>query len=80
MKPSRYCVAGILLLAGLCAAAAAPAIPSSELPGRDRQRFLESPLDRFMQPSQKTEQLWRWQCDERTPRRSKQRSKRGKGC
>jgi hypothetical protein len=78
MKPCR--IAALLLLAGLSGVAAAPAIPSSELPGRDRQRFLESPLDRFMQPSQKAEPLWRWQCDQRTPRRGKQRSKRNKAC
>jgi hypothetical protein len=32
---------------------AAPAIPSSELPGRARQQFQDSPIDRFTQPSRK---------------------------
>lgn len=52
------------LLAVLSAGAvAAPNIPSSELPGRERQRFQESPIDRFTQPSQKTRPLWQWECD-----------------
>ena len=67
-------IAGILLVAGVSAAVAAPAIPSSELPGRDRQRFNVSPVERFMQPTQQAEPLIRWQCDERKPRSSKQRA------
>ncbi|MBX9778050.1 MAG: hypothetical protein K2Y71_27020 [Xanthobacteraceae bacterium] len=52
------------LLASLAASAdAAPNIPSSELPGRARQQFQESPIDRFTQPSQKTQPLWQWECD-----------------
>ena len=39
---------------------AAPNIPSSELPGRARQQFQESPIDRFTQPSQKSAPLWQW--------------------
>jgi hypothetical protein len=31
-------------------AAAAPVVPSSALPGRERERFMESPVERFMQP------------------------------
>ena len=42
------------MVAGMSAVAeAAPNIPSSELPGRARQQFLESPIDRFTQPGQK---------------------------
>jgi hypothetical protein len=41
---------GVLLAAGLSAAAAAPAIPSSEMPGRERDRFTDSPVERFMRP------------------------------
>jgi hypothetical protein len=33
------------------------------LPGRARQQFQESPVDRFTQPSQKTVPLWQWECD-----------------
>jgi hypothetical protein len=52
------------LLATMAAGAnAAPNIPSSELPGRARQQFQESPIDRFTQPSQKTTPLWQWECD-----------------
>ena len=42
---------------------AAPNIPSSELPGRARQQFQESPVDRFTQPNQKAAPLWQWECD-----------------
>jgi hypothetical protein len=75
--PSLF--AGLLLLvgivlAGIVAAAAAPNIPSSELPGREHQRFLESPVERYMQPAQPTEPLIRWQCEPRN-RQSKQSKK-----
>jgi hypothetical protein len=29
---------------------AAPVVPSSALPGRERERFMELPVERFMQP------------------------------
>ena len=61
----RFHVAALASLLAVVAAgaAAAPNIPSSELPGRARQQFQESPIDRFTQPSQKTQPLWRWECD-----------------
>src|SRR5207245_2600868 len=63
MATSRCRIAAILLLAGVCAADAAPNIPSSELPGRERQRFNQSPVERFMQPNpQRVEPLVEWQC------------------
>jgi len=79
MTTSRCRIAAVLLLAGVCIADAAPNIPSSELPGRERERFKESPVERFMQPTpQGTKPLIEWDC--RTPRRSKQRSARRKSC
>jgi hypothetical protein len=60
--PGRIAVA-LLLIAMAAAADAAPNIPSSELPGRARQQFQESPIDRFTQPSQKAAPLWQWECD-----------------
>jgi hypothetical protein len=33
------------------------------LPGRARQQFQESPIDRFTQPTQKATPLWQWECD-----------------
>jgi hypothetical protein len=59
----RIAVASLLLAAMAASADAAPNIPSSELPGRARQQFQESPIDRFTQPSQKTTPLWQWECD-----------------
>jgi hypothetical protein len=48
---ARFCrIAGLLLIAGVAAAEAAPNIPPGELPGRERQRFAPSPLDRFTDP------------------------------
>ena len=41
---------GVLLAAGISVAAAAPPVPSSEMPGRERDRFTESPVERFMRP------------------------------
>jgi hypothetical protein len=46
---SPYWIAGFLA-AGMVVATAAPLIPSSELPGRERERFSESPVERFMGP------------------------------
>ena len=72
-------LAAILLLAGIAAAEAGPSIPSSELPGRERQRFLETPIDRFTQPPKGQAPLWSWDCE---PGQAKSKKKRGrkKGC
>jgi hypothetical protein len=80
MKTSHYWIVAILLVAGLSAAAAAPNVPPSEQPGRERERFTPSPLDRFMQPIKPTEPLLRWDCDDRGATRSKQRSRRNRDC
>jgi len=60
---SRRIAIAMLLTAMSVGADAAPNIPSSELPGRERQRFQESPIDRFTQPTQKDAPLWQWECD-----------------
>jgi hypothetical protein len=70
----------MVLIAGLSAVDAAPLVPSSELPGRQRERFEPSPLDRFMQPAKPAEPLLRWNCDDRNASRSKPRSRRNKDC
>jgi hypothetical protein len=62
MKATKTVLA-FMLVAMSAGANAAPNIPSSELPGRARQQFQESPIDRFTQPSQKTAPLWQWKCD-----------------
>ena len=43
-------ITGMVLIAGVVGATAAPLVPSGDLPGRERYRFTPSPLDRFMQP------------------------------
>jgi hypothetical protein len=77
MKILTLQIAGFVLLAGLSVVCAAPNIPSSDLPGRERQRFETSPVERFMQPTQKPEPLIRWQCDPPKSRAKKQRVKQG---
>jgi hypothetical protein len=49
--PLLHLVAGVVLTVGISLAAAAPVVPSSAMPGRERERFTESPIERFMQPS-----------------------------
>ena len=73
-------IAVILLLGGISAAEAAPLVPPSDLPGRERYRFTPSPLDRFMEPQPRTKPLLRWDCDDRSARRSQQRSRRNRDC
>jgi hypothetical protein len=72
------------VLTPVAVAQAAPNIPSSDLPGRQRQRFQDTPLDRYTDPlvqPRSVEPLWRWQCQQpSTSRRAKSRSKRRKGC
>jgi hypothetical protein len=85
MLAARYRVAAMMLLAGISIAAAAPNIPSSELPGRERERFKESPLDRFTQPNPPATPLYELpsadrDCQSRPARHSKKRVARGKRC
>ncbi len=76
------CVIAVMLAAGF--AFAAPNIPASELPGRERQRFLETPIDRYMDPLAKprnAEPLLRWKCDNyKPPRQGRRRSGQSNGC
>jgi hypothetical protein len=73
-------IVALLLVACLSAADAAPNVPPSELPGRERERFTPSPLDRFMQPQPLPEPLIRSDCDDRGPSRSTQRRRRNRDC
>jgi hypothetical protein len=75
MQTSLPWLAAILLAAGLSVAAAAPNVPSSELPGRQRERFTPSPLDPLMQPRRPVEPLWRGDCDGRPKQRRSPRSR-----
>ena len=76
-------VLAFVLIAMSTGAEAAPNIPSSELPGRARQQFQESPIDRFTQPSQKNAPLWQWECDrpkaKGTTKNSRKHSRRDSG-
>ncbi len=80
---SPYWIAG-LLAAGIVVATAAPLVPSSEMPGRERDRFTESPVERFMGPGPYVSApvivpLERG-CGSFSKRHSKQRSTRRKNC
>jgi len=87
MRASRAPVAALLLtagmIAGLAMANAAPNIPPGEMPGRERERFTSSPVDRFTDPlasPRQAEPLYRW-CDEKPPKRAKRKQgKREQGC
>jgi hypothetical protein len=70
----------MMLLASISAADAAPLVPPSDLPGRERYRFTPSPLDRFMQPTPRVKPLLRWDCDPRRAWHSTQRSRRHRDC
>jgi hypothetical protein len=85
MSPLRHVIAGLLRGAGPGAAAAAPLVPSSELPGRERDRFTTSPVERFMRPGpfeppQVIEPAAEPHCGVAKPRHAKSRSARRKGC
>lgn len=87
MKTTVTALGGIaagLMMLGICVAAAAPNIPPSEMPGRERQRFLESPIDRFTDPlasPRNSEPIYRWRCDEdASQRRKQQRTPQNKNC
>jgi hypothetical protein len=69
-----------MLLVSMSAAAAAPLVPPSDLPGRERYRFTPTPLDRFMQPTPRVKPLLPWDCDQPRARHSKQRFRRGRDC
>jgi hypothetical protein len=74
-------LAAVSLLAAIATGAgAAPNIPSSELPGRARQQFQESPIDRFTQPTQKTAPLWQWECDRPKPKGRKHSRSTSRRC
>lgn len=57
-------LAAAWMFMAIAGASAAPNIPSSELPGRERQRFQDSPIDRLTQPPQKSRPLWQWDCSQ----------------
>jgi len=84
LRPSIACLLP-LLVAGVSVAAAAPLIPSSELPGRERDRFTESPVERFMRPGRLRpppviEPAARPECDAHTSRHSKPGAVKRKTC
>jgi hypothetical protein len=77
-------IAGLLLAAGMSVAVAAPLVPSSVLPGRERDRFTDSPVERFMRPGpfeppQVVGPAAEPRCGVGKPRPAKSRSAR-KGC
>lgn len=50
MRALRTALAAVVLIGGAAVASAQTRIPASEMPGRERERFIESPLDRFFKP------------------------------
>jgi hypothetical protein len=72
----------ILILMGSCLASAAPKIPSSALPGRERERFIDPPIARFFWPGAPAVPLLtrRPDCRGIATKSRQQRSKRRKNC
>lgn len=65
-----------LIVSGVSSALAQSRIPSSEMPGRERERFVDSPFERYRKPQpqiklQSADPLPRWDGS-----RKKQRHKR----
>jgi hypothetical protein len=50
VRALRTAFAAGLLVSGVALAQAQPRVPANELPGRERERFIESPLERFLKP------------------------------
>ena len=75
-------IAGLLIAASLGVAVAAPQVSSSVTPGRERERFTESPVERFMRPSpvEPPRVLDPAQAGCTKSRHAKLRSSRRKGC
>jgi hypothetical protein len=70
----------VVLVVGNATAAAAPKIPSGELAGRQRERFVDPPISRFFQPDAQNAPLLTVESD-CGPRTAKQkRSKRRQRC
>ena len=73
-------IAVVLLVVGIPAAEAAPLVPSSDLPGRERYRFTPSPLDRFMQPNPPARPLLQWDWGARRGWRGRAWARRRRPC
>jgi hypothetical protein len=80
-------IAAILSLMSGAVAVAGPRIPSSELPGRERERFVDPPGARLMQPGGPTVS-WPWDtkptsqrnCRVHVARSSRLKTVRRRGC
>ena len=83
MPVGRGLIILLCLIAGMPDARAAPNIPPGEMAGRERERFVPSPIERFTDPlawPRQTEPLYRW-CNDKAPKRAKRKQGRGdQGC
>jgi hypothetical protein len=83
MPVGRCLMISLLLIVGMTPGTAAPNIPPGEMAGRERERFIPSPVDRFTDPfawPRQAEPLYRW-CDDKAPKRAKRKQgKRDQGC
>ena len=71
---TRLLLTAALVLAGTSSALAQARIPSSEMPGRERERFADSPFERYRKPQQQiklqsADPLPRWESPRKKPRR-----------
>jgi hypothetical protein len=70
----------ILALAGLSVAQAAPPLPTSDLAGRERERFVDPPVGRMMYPAPSVEPRWDWSIHPKRCRGAARRGARKRDC
>ena len=83
MPVDRRLIFSLFLIGGMTAANAAPNIPPGEVPGRERERFIPSPVDRFTDPfawPRQAEPLYRWYDAKALKRAKRKQGKRDQGC
>ncbi|MCC6775232.1 MAG: hypothetical protein IT537_01125 [Hyphomicrobiales bacterium] len=74
----RFVTIALLAVTALQAQAGPSIVPPGDQPGRERERFTPSPLDRYMQPAAPAEPLIRFECHD--PATSKLKRRRRRGC
>jgi hypothetical protein len=71
----------LVLIAEIAVATAASPVPSSVMPGRERDRFTDSPVERFMQPGPyQSPQVLEPPCGAHQARPGKSRSAKRRNC
>jgi len=70
----------ILALAGASVAQAAPPLPTSDLAGRERERFVDPPVGSMMYPAPSVAPHWDWSSHSKRCRGPARRGARKRDC